>query len=140
MNFKNYLPLLMVIFLFNACIDETITRKVQTTIPPEFSVSRADLENKIAEIIPSDNIHITNGTTQTTGEPEYKFLIVEIVNPDSFPSNGFTFSNQANEISEIIKENITNIKDYQKVKIEVRNTVEENDTNHTRTYKKEVEI
>lgn len=140
MKFKHFLPLLFLSFLFNACIEKTITRKVQNTSPPEFSTDREDLKSRISEIIPADNILISSGTTQTSGVPEYKFLTVEIVNPESFPSGGFSFSNLANEIGEVVQANIENISDYQKMKIEVRNTVEENNTEHTRTFKKEIDI
>ena len=95
---------------------------------------------KISEIIPSEKINITSGNIKNSGEEEYNFLSVEISGPDSFPASGFSFSDLADEIMDVVKGEIKNINDYKKLQIEVRNTVEENDTEHTRTFKKEIDL
>ncbi len=142
MKLKNFLPLLLLTFLFNACIESTVTRPATSanTIHPEFSEDREDLKGKISAVIPAEEILIGSGNTQTSGEETFHFLTVDIVSPGSFPSSGFAFSEQANEIRDIVKQEIKNIDDFQKMKIEVRNTVEENNTEHSRTYKKEIDL
>ena len=140
MKFKHYLPILLLALLSTSCVKKTVTINGQNTISPEFSTDREDLKNRISEIIPAKDILISSGNTKNSGEKAFNFLTVEIVNPDSFPSGGFSFSDMANDIAEIVEEDIKNIEDYKKVKIEVRNTVEENNTEHTRTFKKEIDL
>lgn len=141
MKLKHFLPLLLLTISLTACVETTtITRmEGQNTITPQFSTDREDLKRKIAAVIPAEDILISSGNTKKLGVEEYNFLTVEIVSPESFPS-GFSFSNLANEISKVVKDDLKNLEDYQKVKIEVRNTVEENNTEHTRTYKKEIDL
>ncbi len=139
MKLKNYLPVLLLAILSTSCV-KIVSETGQNTTLPEFSTDREDLISRVSAIIPAEDILITSGNTKISGGEEFSFLAVEIVSPESFPSGGFDFSNLADEITEVVEKEIKNIRDYQKLMIEVRNTVEENDTEHTRTFKKEIDL
>lgn len=140
MKFKHFLLLLFLVISFTSCVERIERVVTQDTISPEFTIERNDLTNKISAIIPAEKINITTSKTKKTGESEYNTFHVEVVSPENFPSNGFSFSDLSNEITRVVQDNISNIEDFQKMEIEVRNTVEENDTKHTRTYKKEIDL
>ncbi len=142
MKLKHILPLLLIVVTFTACVEKivTTTGQSQNTISPEFSLDREELKSKISTIVPAEDILISSGHTKKSGEEAYNFLSVEIVSPDSYPSNGISFSSIANEVAKVVEEDISNIKDFQKVNIEVRNTVDEDNTEYTRTYKKEIDL
>lgn len=138
-NIKHFLPLLFIAASFTSCVD-TITRVVhQDTIAPEFSVEEEKLKSRISAIIPAEEIYFTSSKTQESGDVEFNTLNVEII-PQEFPSNGFSFSRQADDIRSAVASGISNMDDYQKLKVEVRSTVKENNTEHNRSYKKEIEL
>ena len=112
----------------------------QNTVPPEFSTDRENLKSRISQIILAEDINISSGNIKKSGDKAYNFLTVEIISAEEFPSGGFAFSNLAEEIAEVLEEDIRNIDDYKKVTIEIRNTLEENNTTHTRTFRKEIEL
>lgn len=141
MRLKHILPLLLITLAFTACVEKTETTvDSQTTIAPDFSIDREDLESKILTIIPAEDILISSGKTKKSGEEAYNFISVEIVSSDSSPSSGITFSSLANEVAKTVEEDINNIKDFQKVMVEVHDSVEEENSEYTITYKKELEL
>ena len=139
MKINYILPLLFITFLFTGCVEKTVTIHGQSTVSPEFSTDSENLKSKISEIILAEDINISSGNFKKSGDRAYNFLTVEIISADDFPG-GFAFSNLAEEIAEVLEEDIRNIDDYKKVTIEIRNTVEENNTTHTRTFRKEIEL
>lgn len=140
MKTKFLLPFLCISLLFSGCV-ETITRKTgHNTVPLKFSTDREELNGKILELIPSEEINISTVNIDVSGEGAYDYISVEISGPREFPSGGFEFSDKANEIAGIIKGDIKNIGQYEKIAIEVKNTLKENNTEHTRTFKKEIDL
>lgn len=139
MKIGNLLPLLLLLITFTSCI-ETTTRTVhQDTIPPELSVEEEVLKSRISAIIPAEDIYFTSSYTQISGEEDYNTLNVEIV-PETFPSNGFSFAGMADDIQVAVESGIGNMDDYQKMKIEVRRSTDENGTEHKRSFKKEFDL
>jgi hypothetical protein len=119
---------------------EKITRVVhQDTISPEYSVEKEVLKNRISAIIPSEEISINSSKTTKSGEVDYHTLNVEIF-PDSLPSSGIAFYKMTDEIQTAVESGISNMKDYQKLSITVRQQSVENGVEFNRSYKKELDL
>jgi len=140
MKIKYILPVLFITVLFTSCVERIVTITGQNTTHPEFSAGRENFKSRISEIINSEDISISSGSVKTSGETAYNFLSVDIISSTDFPSGGIKFSKLAGEIAKVVEEDIENIDDYKKLKIEVSTTVMENDTEHTRTFRKEISL
>jgi len=139
MKLKNLFPLVFLLILFSSCV-ETISRPItDNTIAPQFSVEKEILKNRISAIIPAENIHFSSTLTEKSGERSFNTLNVEII-PTTLPSNGISFYKLTDEIQEAVESGISNMEDYQKMKIEVRRTEEEDGVEHHRSYKTEVDL
>lgn len=141
MKIKSFLPLLLLLISFTSCV-EKITR-IQTkehlvTIDPEFSVEKETLKSRIAAIIPAEEISFSSSKTTKAGESDYHTLNVEIV-PDSLP-DGIAFYRMTDEIQTAVESGITNMNEYQKLSIIVRQQIMENGIEHNRSYKKEIDL
>lgn len=142
MKFKSLLLLLLLFISFTACVEriERIqTKEHLVNIPPEFSVEKETLKSRISAIIPAEKISFNSSKTTKTGEADYHTLNVNI-ELISFPSNGIAFYRVTDEIRAALESGISNMSDYQKMTISVRQTTVENDVEHTRTYKKEIDL
>lgn len=145
MKLRNFLSLLLILISFTACVETTERTTVKSSsshnaISPEFTSERTDLTNSISTIIPAEDIRIITGKTKNSGEEEYNSVTVEIRNPEEFPSNGITFANISAEVKEAVESGIANLEVYQKMKIEVLTTVEEDGVMHNRSFRKEYDL
>lgn len=139
MKLKYYLPLLLLAIIFTSCVERTERVVHQDTIAPEYSVEEETLKSRVSAIIPSENISFGSEKTTKSGEAGYNTIKVKIV-PDTLPENGIAFNRLTDEIQEAVESGISNLEDYQKMNIEVRRTVEENEIEHTQFYKKEFDL
>ena len=139
MKLKHLFPLLLFSFFFYSCV-ETISRPItDNTIAPEFSVEKETLKSRISAIIPAENIYFSSTLTEKSGEGSFNTLNVDII-PQTLPPNGVSFYKITDEIQEAVASGIGNMEDYQKLKIEIRRTEEEDEVEHHRSYKIEVDL
>ncbi|NJY62247.1 hypothetical protein HC174_05685 [Salinimicrobium sp. CDJ15-81-2] len=145
MKIKNLLPLLLLFITFTSCVErvERIvtkeTSKTSSSVSPKFSVEKETVKSRISAIIPAEQISFAHSNTKTTGEEGYSSLTVEI-QPDSLPSNLLAFYRMTDEIQSAVESGISNMDEYQKLEIVIRQTLEENGAQHTQSYKKEIDL
>lgn len=142
MKIKKLLPLLLLLISFTSCVEKITriqTKEHMVTIDPEFSVEKETLKSRIAAIIPAEEILINSSKTTKSGEEDYHTLNVEIF-PDSLPSSGIAFYKMTDEIQTAVESGISNMKDYQKLSITVRQQSVENGVEFNRSYKKELDL
>lgn len=136
---KKLLFLFLLLISFTSCV-EKITRIVhQETISPEYSIDKEVLKNRISDIISAEDINISSSITTRSGEEELHILNVEIL-PDSLPSSGIAFYRKTGEIKTAVESGVNNMSDYQKLRIIVRRQETENGVEHSRSYKKDIDL
>lgn len=140
MRFKLYLPIICLTLTSIACVNKIERVVHQETIAPEFTIEKERLESRITTIVPAKEVNITSSTTTSTGKPKLNTLHVEILDPENFPANGFTFSELADDIKVTVEESIGNIGDFDKMKVVVRTDKLENGTSHNRSFTREIDL
>ena len=137
---KKILVLLLISISLTACV-ETIERKISgRPITPEYTIDKERLQGRIGTLIPADEIRISSSKTETSREPEINTLIIEVFQPETFPSNGFSFNSLAGKIEETVEESVGNIEDFQKMEILVSRTSQEDGHEKSSFFKKEFDL
>lgn len=136
-------------FLFTGCV-KSIERKVTTensishkVIPANYRAGKEEFRKELSAMTGSDAHITTSVTTNSTNgivQEETNFLKVELRNPENFPENGLAFNRLSNEIQKELEKEIENIEDYQKLEIQVVRASDEEGSERTQSYKKEIDL
>ena len=135
-----FAPALMLSLFFSSCMDDKITRPVSglETIPVEYNTSREDVEAKLLEIFPSEEVLILSQSERKDDQPKTDQVRVEFSNPEVFPDNDSVLDVRIEAIRKEALASIDNIEEYRELVILFQEKMEENGLSKSRSIQKEI--
>lgn len=130
--------LLLLLISFNSCdFKKSNTTTVHgLTISAEFKTSRANFIEEINKIGKFEDVTISTTIYEEDGEKTHG-ITIHLTNPESAPETPIQLKEQAKEIENIAKNNITNIENYDKIVVDYSQQINENGIQKNVTFQTE---